>query len=135
MLTYVEIVSFFLMIGVSLGFLIWGLSKNGFHSIIAIPPLLFIFYAVFNLNFDPTLTEPQPDFCAPVRDNATVTGNTTAYGNSILCQSTDPITRNLDPIALQSINYSMLVGMLSVFFIVFRRVMVTLGKRDKDEEA
>jgi len=122
------------MVAVPLVFLVWGLSKKGYFAAVGIPPLILLFYAVFSLNIDPVLTQAQPDFCAPIVNNSTVVENTTSYNSELVCTQVEPVEYSIDPVSLTIINYTMMLGTISILFLISKRLIEKVHKRQPLEE-
>lgn len=122
------------MIGISLGFLMWTMKFRDYMSAVAIAPLLFLTYAVMSLNSDPVLSWSESNcLVVPMNSTATVSGNTTTtlYGNDVVCAPA-PVNHDLSPQALTNINSAMLVGLITVFFVIGKRMLDFRAKKPGD---
>lgn len=131
-----EIVSFGLMIAVPFGFLMWALSKKDLMSVLAVPFIMILFFAVLSLNTDPVLTWKQADrSCDVLVMNSTVNGNFTSYGVERQCDygSTD-IDYTVAPEALLVMNTTMGLGTMAAFFVVFYRSLMAVKNYRKNRQ-
>ena len=109
-----ELVSFILLVVVSMGFTIWLGNKKDWHAIFATASYSFFIVGIIMLNADPMLSIPMSTIaCTYVEGNSTWNANCDAYDHTV--------TYTLDPTVLTIVNILVFIGVLFVMLIGYER--------------
>lgn len=133
-----ELIPLVFVLAIPVAFTMWALTFKKLFSMLAIPPMLIIVFVVLFLNTDPTLeyTNVQSVCSAvPLNSTAIVDGNTTVTTyHARDCETiSTPVSEPIQPQLMTLLNFTIIVGMLSIGFVVLRRI-TKLINRGQDEE-